>query len=301
MRKSLSLLLAVLFACLLPCASRSQSLADVARQEKEKREKQKVASKVYTNEDLQKYDHLSSPEETRPSPESAPTAVIPATPSSPGQGETKRETDNPSSERYWSKQFIEAKAKLQAAKSRQEVLAGKLRDYNLRLLIQSDVYDREHLYQPLIGQTQNEIAKNKSEIAAAESDLEILRDELRKSGNPASWENSQLALQPEAGSSKPQAPKARDQKYWQDQLSLIDKRYDDLVAPLNAERFQLIVRRDFQKGDTSPVISSTVPGLPPEAITIDNQIKELNQKRQQEKDKLVEEAVRQGALPGWFR
>jgi hypothetical protein len=302
MRKSFLLFLAVLLTGLLPCTSRTQSLADLARQEKEKREKQKGTSKVYTNEDLQKFDHLSGAEEAKPSPGLAPTAVKSAvTSSSTGQAGTKSEQDGPSSERYWSKRFMEANARLQTAKSRQGALEAKLRDYNQRLLMQSDVYDREHLYQPLIGQTQDEIVKNKSEIVAAESDLETLRDELRKSGNPASWENSQLALQPEEGSSKPQAPKAKDQKYWQEQLSLIDKHYEDLIAPLNAERFQLIERRKFQKGDTSPGISSTAVGLPPEAVTIDNQIKELNQQRQQEKNKLIEDALRQGAMPGWFR
>ena len=40
---------------------------------------------------------------------------------------------------------------------------------------------------------------------------------------------------------------------------------------------------------------------PLRVIDIDVQIKDLTQKRDQEKAALVEQAIREGALPGWFR
>jgi hypothetical protein len=42
-------------------------------------------------------------------------------------------------------------------------------------------------------------------------------------------------------------------------------------------------------------------GAPPRVVDIDIQIKELNQKRGQEKQEVVNQAIREGALPGWFR
>jgi hypothetical protein len=36
-------------------------------------------------------------------------------------------------------------------------------------------------------------------------------------------------------------------------------------------------------------------------IDIDIQIKELNQEREKEKEKFIDQAIREGALPGWFR
>lgn len=299
MRKNL--LFAFLIVFVLPCAVHSQNLADIARKEKEKRERLRVSAKVYTNEDLEKYRIFSTPEATPVAPASGPAEAGPAVPAKVEQSESKGEPEGPSSERYWSKRFIETKAKLQAAKTRQEALQAKLNDYNLKLMNQSDVYDREHLYMPLIAQTQEEIAKSKSEIAGAESELEGLRDELRKSGNPASCEDSQLSLQAGAETGKPQQPKVKDQKYWQEQLTQIDKRYDELIAPLNEERFQLLNRRNPREGEASPSVNSTAIGLPPRVVDIDIQIKELNQRRQQEKNNLIEDAVRQGALPGWFR
>ncbi len=299
MRKSFLLTFLIIFV--LPCTVRSQNLADIARKEREKRERLKIPAKRFTNEDLEKYRHFSTPEATPVAPASGPIESSPAAPAKIDKSDSKGEPEGPSSEKYWSKRFIEAKAKLQAAKSRQEALQAKLNDYNLKLMNESGIYDREHLYMPLIAQTQDDVAKNKSEIVGAESELEGLRDELRKSGNPASWEDSQQALQTAAETGKPQQPKVNDQKYWQKQLTQIDKRYDELIAPLNEERFQLINRRTPREGEANPSVNSTAIGLPPRVVDIDIQIKELNQRRQQEKNNLIEDAVRQGALPGWFR
>jgi hypothetical protein len=206
-----------------------------------------------------------------------------------------------SPERLWSKRFIEAKAKLQLARDSQTALQTKLNELNLKLMQQSDVYDREHLYAPLIAQTATQLAKSKEEVAAAEKSLEDLREELRKSGQPVSWQDSQLALKSEEVPGKSQGPQTKDQKYWQEQLALIDKRYEQLITPLNEERFQLVSRRTLREGETAPAVTGPGMGLDPRAIDIDIQIKELNQKRQQEKNALVEDAVRQGAMPGWFR
>ena len=296
-----SLLWTFLVILVLPCIAHSQNLADLARKERDKREKLKAQAKVYTNEDLQKYSGFSSAETAPATPASTPLESSSAATANSEQTDSKGEIEGPSSEKYWSRRFIEAKAKLQAAKNKQEALQARLKDYNYKLMNQTDVYDREHLYMPLIAQTQDEIAKNKSDIAAAESELEGLRDELRKGGYPASWEDSQAALRPSVETGKDQKPKAKDQKYWQEQLALIDKRYDELIAPLNEERFQLLNRRAPREGESNPSVSSTAIGLPPRVVDIDIQIKELNQRRQQEKNKLIEDAVQQGALPGWFR
>jgi hypothetical protein len=277
----------------LPC--QAQSLAELAKREREKRERQKPPSKVYTNEDLGKFETES---ETV-----APTGERSAKPEGPQSGGFKSEpgSSREEEERVWSKRFIEAKTKLQEAKTQQETLQAKLNDLNLKLMRQADVYDREHLYGPLIAQTRQEMDRNKSEITAAEAKLEELREDLRKSGKPASWENSQLALRPISEGKKSDVPKVKDQKYWQDQLSLLDKRYSALTAPLENERFQLVNRRLPKEGEANSSAPGPGMGLPPRVIEIDIQLKELNQKHQQEKNALIDQAVREGALPGWFR
>ena len=86
-----------------------------------------------------------------------------------------------------------------------------------------------------------------------------------------------------------------------EQLGVIDKRYNALIAPLQEERFQLINRRPSAEGESTAPNSSLGMGVPPRVVDIDVQIKELNQKRDQEKAALIDKAIHEGALPGWFR
>jgi len=268
-----------------------QSLADLAKKEREKQ--QGKPKKVYTNDDLNKYEDLRS---------SAP--ATPAAQASDSAGKSSKAMlagPDDTSERAWSKRFIEAKARVRDSKTNAEALQTKLNDLNMKLLRQSDVLDRENVYGPLIAQAKKQIEENKGEAAAAQQGLDDLREELRKSGNPVSWENSEAALKPDPKETKPEEPKIKDQKYWQEKLSVIDKRYNAIISPLETERFQLINRRSLKEGETPTAPGALGMGAPPRVLDIDVQIKELNQKREQEKLETVNQAVREGALPGWFR
>ena len=271
----------------------SQNLADIAQQEKEKRARQNKSSKTYTNEDLLIYNHV----EAATSGNSASQTTTSSKPST--KGLLALPSDN--EERAWSKRFIEAKEKIAQLKQLGESLQTRLNGFSTKLLMQSDVYDREHLYPEMVTQTKEQIEKNKADLNEAEQALEDLRDALRKSGNPRSWEDSQAALKPLPETEKNVPPPKKDQKYWQDQLAIIDKRYDDLITPLEDERFQMIHRVAPKEGE--PVAQQGFLGLgaPPLVNDLDAKIKELNQKRDQEKKELIEQALREGALPGWFR
>jgi hypothetical protein len=271
----------------------AQSLADRARTQRERRDQEKTPSRVYTNDDLKKYETLRTNAAVVPKAEPPAASSRPATASSLTPAEDE--------ERAWSKRFIEAKNKINETKTRAEALQAKLNELNLKLLRQADVYDRENVYGPLIAQTRQQLEQNKSDGAAAQQALEHLREELRKSGNPISWENSQAALKPDPTDKKAEEPKNKGQHYWQEKLVTIDKRYSALIAPLETERFQLLNRRSPKEGES---VSSSGPlglGAPPRVIDIDVQIKELNQKREKEKQELIQQAIREGALPGWFR
>jgi hypothetical protein len=268
-----------------------QSLADLAKKEREKQ--QGKSKKVYTNDDLNKYEEL------RPSVQATPAAQ-----SDDGTGKSSKAMlagPDDSSERAWSKRFIEAKARVRDSKTNAEALQTKLNDLNMKLLRQSDVLDRENVYTPLIAQAKQQIEENKTEGKAAQQALEDLREELRKSGNPASWENSEAALKPDPKETKPEEPKIKDQKYWQEKLGTIDKRYNAMITPLETERFQLVNRRNLKEGETATAPGALGLGAPPRVLDIEIQIKELNQKREQEKQEVVNQAIREGALPGWFR
>ena len=292
-----SILLLLLTIPTQPC--HAQTLADVARRERARREDQKPSSKVFTNEDLNRYEN----QESSSGPQTTETELSEESKSSEKEGFPSTDAE----ERAWSKRFIEAKTKVQQAKAQDTALQTKLNDLNLKLMRAdpqasgTEVFDREHLYLPLIAQTKEKIEKNKNDLAAAESELEALREELRRSGKPISWSESQAALRPESKGAKAAQLKTKDKKYWMEQLALVDKRYEELIAPLQEERFQLINRRPAAEGESKEPSANLGMGLPPGVIDIDVQIKELNRKREQEKATLVDKAVHEGALPGWFR
>lgn len=290
------LVFAISWLVFLDWAATAQSLADVARKEREKRAQEKSVKKVYTNDDLDKYESLRTSSTSAPSPTTEAAEAAATASKSPNL------SPSDSDERTWSKRFIEAKGKLQQTKAQAEALQAKLNDLNVKLIRQADVYDRENVYGPLIAQTRQQIEQNKAASIAAQQALDDLREELRKSGQPVSWENSEAALKPDPKEPQSSAqPKTKDQKYWQDRASSIDKRYDALIAPLETERFQLVNRRDPKEGESTASPGILGLGAPPRVIDIDVQIKELNKKREQEKQDLVSQAIREGALPGWFR
>ena len=271
----------------------SQSLADIARQEKERREQQKAGKRVYTNEDLNKYERSAENASEKQSTDSEEPSSLSRRAPPP--------TTSDAEERVWSKRFIEAKGNIEQLKSQGESLQAKLNNLNMQLLRQSDVFDREHVYGQLIAQTKQQIEQNKSDLTAAQQALEDLREALRKGGHPPSWEDSQAALKPAPQDDKKEEHKTKDQRYWQEQLATIDKRYEALISPLEAERFELVNRRAPKDGESTTPSTGLGMGMPPRVIDIDVQIKDLNKKRDQDKQQLVDQAIREGALPGWFR
>jgi hypothetical protein len=278
---------------LLQLSGYSQNLGDIARQEKEKRAQQRTSAKVYTNEDLSKYDRPEATSSENPVAENEKTSQH-----SP-KSLLAKSPDN--EERAWSQRFIEAKGKIEQLKRLGQSLQTKLDSFSLNLLRQTDVFDREHLYPEMISQTRLQIEKNKSDIGEAERELDDLRDALRKSGNPRSWEDSQVALKPLPETEKKESPQPKDQKYWQKQLALIDKRVDALIAPLETERFEMIHRSPPKEGESTATTGYLGLGAPPLVNELDAKIKELNQKRDQEKKDLLDQAIHEGAYPGWFR
>ncbi len=272
-----------------------QSLGDLARQESEKKAQKKKATRIITNEDIGSASAKSAVSNSGSSQDSANPSSTGSKISSGQSGEK----EDP--ERNWSKRFLDAKAKLKAAQDKGIELQNKLNDLNRKLLLQSDIYDREHLLTPMIADTQKQLAQNKESIQAAQQELESIREELRRSGDPVSWENSEKALQTEPEKASTAAPAKKDQQYWQSQLNEVDKKYDDLIHQLEVERFQLLNRRPPSENESLVTSGNIGMGAPPCAYEIDQQIKDLRKKQEQEKTVLREKAINEGALPGWFR
>ncbi len=205
-------------------------------------------------------------------------------------------------EKKWSKRFIDAKAKLKASQDKGIELQTKLNDLSRKLLLQSDIYNQEHLLTPMIADTQKQLAQNKEALQTAEQELENLREELRKSGDPVFIFGKIQKRRFRRNLKKPHSSSGKeDQQYWQSQLNEIDKKYDDLIHQMEVERFQLLNRRPPSENESLIPSGNIGMGAPPRVYEIEQQIKDLRKKQEQEKTALQDKAINEGALPGWFR
>jgi hypothetical protein len=283
----------------LPQELDAQSLAEVAERERTRRTQLPHAAVTYTNESLQaRTSRFAISPSGRPE-----TGVSPGRPSrSPGSAGPSRE------ERRWSRRFLQLKIGLAAAELRHEALQSKLDGLNLKLqgdpFRQTTVTDPAHVYAPLIAQTERLIERSRQILSSTRQELADLRERLRKSGQPLSWEDSQAAPAPRpvggtAGGTE--GTVLRDRSYWQRQLSLLDQRFRTRIAPLERERFQLVHRRIPENGESLDVANTRGLGLPPGVADINRRIRQLRSRKTEEKQALVEQALRSGALPGWFR
>jgi len=275
----------------------AQNLADAARQEQQSKAQKKKANRVFTNDDLGTSAGGSVAEASTSGTRTTTGSATTAEPRENAQSTPLK--DDP--ERSWSKKFIEAKTKLKTLQDEGTTLQNQLNETNLKLMRQGDVYDREHLYPSMIAKFKTDLEKNKEDVKNAEQALEDLREELRKTGNPISWENSQKALEPESEKTTTPAPAKKDQKYWQAQIAEVNKKYDEQIRSLQQQRFLLVNRRPAAENEPLDTPSNLGMGAPPRVFEIDAQIKELNQKRDQELAALTEKAIQEGAMPGWFR
>lgn len=283
----------------LPQELEAQSLAEVARSERGRRAQLPEAAVIYTNEGLRAYAGRSAP----------PSSGRMEPGASPRRPSRYEDLSGPTrEERHWSERFLQVKAKLAAAGQRHQALRIKLDDLKLKRqgdpFRQTTVTDPAHVYGPLIAQAEHRLEQSRQALSSARQELADLRERLRKSGKPRSWEDSRAALTPRpAGGTADGAasPVLRDRAYWQRQLSRLDQRFRSRIAPLEIERFQLVHRRIPRKGESLDVDGTPGLGLPPGVADINRRIRQLKSRQSRERQALVEHALRSGALPGWFR
>lgn len=253
-----------------------QDVKEAARKERERQAALKQKARVYTNSDVATQ---RPPEDQKKSAET----------STPAGGEQKILDNGGHDEKYWSDKFIAAKKRVAAAQQEQVDLEARLKDYFFKLETQSNVYDREHLYIPLIEEAKQAREKNKKELEDAKNALDNLYTALRKSDAPRAWADSKPAEQPSL------APDHPDQESFEKQLKKVDEEYEALERPYKNERFRLVYRRNPDKADSLDMKPENYgPGLDPGIATLDAKINELEEKRQQARAEVIRQARRAG-------
>ena len=170
MREIVYSLLLAAFA--LDCSA--QTLADVARQERERQQRLHSTVVVTNGTTITTTASTSS------------TVAAPATPPA-GEKPTGPVGNKGRDEKYWRTQFQKARADMKASEDKAQLLDLKIKDLNTQLLRQSDVYNRENRLGPEITEAQKQLDAALKEVDQAKKKITDLDDDLRRSGGPPGW------------------------------------------------------------------------------------------------------------------
>ncbi|MBZ5495114.1 MAG: hypothetical protein LAP85_01825 [Acidobacteriia bacterium] len=204
--KPISFVMSGLLLMALASFGYSQSLADLAKKEQERRQAIKTAAKVITNEQAAKYQSApittitpatapatDKPGAEKPAGEGAAKAdVAPATEGAkPATEGAKPATDEPvdfqgRTESFWKQAFADARQKVKDLESECNVLILKRNDLQNRFYRESDGYKQQEI-QRQIQKTIYEQDLNKENLAKAKDALTDLEKEARKSGALPGW------------------------------------------------------------------------------------------------------------------
>jgi len=161
----------------------SQSLTELAEQEKERRDKQTEAAKVITNDDTAKYKNAAIATGGITKPE--------ASEDSDAEAESKAEMDEPVDlngrpESFWRQTFEDVHRKISRLEDEATALTLKLNDLYNQLNSAADEYRRQAVHREIQKSIYMQ-DKNKEDLAEAKKQLAELKTEARKSGAPPGW------------------------------------------------------------------------------------------------------------------
>lgn len=187
--KKTAVLLPIVFLIAFVSASYAQSLADLAKQEKERRA-EVTSNRVITSEDVAKF--RSQPQ----TPTAATEQPSPAPGSEKGETEAAAKNDQPESdeptdfegrpESFWRKTMAEARQRVKDLTNEANAIVLKIADLQNKFYSMDDGFKREDI--------QREIQKsyyiqdlNKENLEKAKTMLQELENEARKSGALPGW------------------------------------------------------------------------------------------------------------------
>lgn len=172
--------------CLLaPSMSAAQTLADIARQEEERRKKINKPSKVYTNADLKPVPGNPPPPATAGQPPSTPepSTQVPQVNLPAGKAEPLPPEKD---QAYWSARINAARAQLERSRIFADALQSRINALTTDFVNRDDPAQRAQLElerQRAVA----ELDRVKKEIAEHTKAIADIEEEARKAGVPAGW------------------------------------------------------------------------------------------------------------------
>ncbi|MBP1623919.1 MAG: hypothetical protein H6Q07_1939 [Acidobacteria bacterium] len=191
MKRSAAFLQMALFFSI-SSAAYSQSLADIAKKEKERRQEIKD-SRVITDKEAEKYRSQPSAASTQEQPGAKEDAVADKK-AAEGSGVKKSEEAEPDEpvdfqgrpESYWRKTMAEAREKVANLENEANAIVARISTLQTQFYNEDDGFKREGIGRDL-NKSYYEQDKNKEELAKAKEILLDLEKEARKSGALPGW------------------------------------------------------------------------------------------------------------------
>ena len=164
------------FVFTLAANSFAQSLADIARKERQRQQttKSKVVVRGVGGSNTTTVQTSPSTQATAGNASAAPKPVTPT--DSKGRDE-----------QFWRTAFQNARDDLRRAEQKVQILDLRLKELNTQLLQQSDIYNRENRIGAETTATQKAMDDARKELDQAKKKIADLEEELRKSGGPPGW------------------------------------------------------------------------------------------------------------------
>jgi len=191
--RRLAALLPIAFLIMFASMAYSQSLADIANKEKQRREAVKN-DRVITDEEAAKY--ISTHEKDAPAPDQPPAKTDSAKEESKAEAQPpsqsgKVDPDEPTDfqgrpESYWRKTMADARQRVKDLENEANVLILKRNDLQNQYYNLDDGFKREGV-QREIQKAIYEQDMNKENLAKAKAALQDLGNEARKSGALPGW------------------------------------------------------------------------------------------------------------------
>jgi hypothetical protein len=169
--------------------ARSQSLADVARKEEERRKSVKAPAKIYTNDDLRRYPVAPLPEAATPGAAKAAAAGDSAAAAKPDQPPAQAKDAAPSVEQgepHWRQLITEARSALARSSTYLEALQSRVVTLTTEFYAREDPAQRSAVW----GQRMrvlDDMARLKQDMAEQEKAIAKIEEDARKAGIPPGW------------------------------------------------------------------------------------------------------------------
>lgn len=174
----------LVLTCVTGTAAWSQTLADVARKEEERRKAVTSPGKVYTNDDLRRYP-VTTPDPPPPPAEAKPAAD--AKPAVEAKAEGKEEKPSiGQGEEHWRKRMGDARAARARSDTYLEALQNRLQSLVSDFYNQADPAQRSAIW---VQRTRvfEDLEKLKKDITAQDAAIAKVEEDARKANIPPGW------------------------------------------------------------------------------------------------------------------